>query len=50
MTSAPAFNLDVWIKTNRDQLKPPVDNRLLFEEPGMIAQIVGGPGNPVGNG
>lgn len=41
------FNLSQWIDTHRDQLKPPVGNKLLFEEPGMIAQIVGGPNTRV---
>lgn len=41
------FSLDQWIETNRDQLKPPVGNKLLFEEPGMVAQIIGGPNTRV---
>jgi len=41
------FDLDDWVAANRDQLKPPVGNKLLFEEPGMIAQIIGGPNTRV---
>jgi 3-hydroxyanthranilate 3,4-dioxygenase len=41
------FALDAWLDKNRDQLKPPVSNKLLFEEPGMIAQIIGGPNTRV---
>jgi hypothetical protein len=43
MTVNPPFNLDHWVDRFRDQLKPPVGNKLLFEEDGMIAQIIGGP-------
>lgn len=41
------FNLDRWVEKYRDQLKPPVGNKLLFEEDGMIAQIIGGPNTRV---
>ena len=41
------FNLGKWIDKNRDQLKPPVGNKLLYEEAGMIAQIIGGPNTRV---
>lgn len=47
MTLNAPFNLTGWIEANRDQLKPPVGNKLLFEEPGMIAQIIGGPNTRV---
>ena len=47
MTVNPPFNLDHWVDRFRDQLKPPVGNKLLFEEDGMIAQIIGGPNTRV---
>ena len=38
------FNFLNWIEKNKDQLKPPVSNKQLFdEETGMIVMIVGGP-------
>jgi 3-hydroxyanthranilate 3,4-dioxygenase len=47
MALNPPFNLDRWIDKFRDQLKPPVGNKLLYEEDGMIAQIIGGPNTRV---
>ena len=36
------FNFEKWIEKNRDNLKPPVSNKQLFdEETGMIVMIVG---------
>ena len=38
------FNLQQWIKENRDLLKPPVANKCLYTEAGdFIVMIVGGP-------
>jgi 3-hydroxyanthranilate 3,4-dioxygenase len=38
------FNLQEWIKENRDLLKPPVGNKNLYKEAGdYIVMIVGGP-------
>lgn len=38
------FNLQQWIKDNRDLLKPPVSNKNLYTESGdYIVMIVGGP-------
>lgn len=38
------FNLNQWIKENRDLLKPPVGNKNLYKEAGdYIVMIVGGP-------
>ncbi|WP_343766314.1 3-hydroxyanthranilate 3,4-dioxygenase [Gangjinia marincola] len=38
------FNLNQWIKENRDALKPPVGNRNLYKDAGdYIVMIVGGP-------
>ena len=42
------FNFEQWIENNRDQLKPPVSNKQLFDEKtGMVVMIVGGPNTRV---
>ena len=39
-----SFNFKEWIENNKDQLKPPVSNKQLFDEKtGMVVMIVGGP-------
>jgi 3-hydroxyanthranilate 3,4-dioxygenase len=39
-----AFNFSRWIDEHADLLKPPVGNKLVFEEAGdLIVQVVGGP-------
>jgi 3-hydroxyanthranilate 3,4-dioxygenase len=40
--SAP-FNLKSWIDQNRHLLKPPVGNKLLFQDSDLIVMAVGGP-------
>jgi 3-hydroxyanthranilate 3,4-dioxygenase len=37
------FNLQRWIETNRELLKPPVGNKLLFQDSAFIVMAVGGP-------
>jgi 3-hydroxyanthranilate 3,4-dioxygenase len=37
------FNLRLWIDQNRHLLKPPVGNKLLFQDSGFIIMAVGGP-------
>ena len=39
----PPFNLRAWIDQNRESLKPPVGNKLLFEDGEFIVMAVGGP-------
>jgi 3-hydroxyanthranilate 3,4-dioxygenase len=41
------FNFQRWIDMNRDLLKPPVGNKSLFDQGGMIVQVVGGPNQRV---
>lgn len=42
-----AFNFTKWIEENGDKLRPPVNNKLLHEETGMIVMVVGGPNTRV---
>ena len=37
------FNLNSWINKNRHLLKPPVGNKLVFENAEFIIMVVGGP-------
>ncbi|HEX3915002.1 MAG TPA: 3-hydroxyanthranilate 3,4-dioxygenase [Steroidobacteraceae bacterium] len=43
MPATPPFNLRRWIDQNRGLLKPPVGNKLLFEDSAFIIMAVGGP-------
>lgn len=37
------FNLNEWIDDHRDVLKPPVCNKMVFEDTEFIVMVVGGP-------
>jgi 3-hydroxyanthranilate 3,4-dioxygenase len=43
MPAIAPFNLRRWIDQNRELLKPPVGNKLLFEDSAFIIMAVGGP-------
>lgn len=43
MQSLMAFNFRQWIDDHREQLRPPVCNRQVFEENDFIVMVVGGP-------
>jgi len=43
MPLTPPFNLTAWIEQHRGQLKPPVGNKLLFQNSSFIVMAVGGP-------
>lgn len=38
-----AFNFQAWIDEHRHLLKPPVGNKLVFEEADLMVTVVGGP-------
>lgn len=42
MTISAPFNLHEWIRDNRDLLKPPVGNHMLWNQ-GLMIMVVGGP-------
>ena len=44
---AKPFNFHAWIDTHAHLLKPPVGHKLVFEDAGMIVQVVGGPNQRV---
>jgi len=43
MSTLQAFNFRKWIDDHRDQLKPPVGNKLVFTNSEFIIMVVGGP-------
>jgi len=43
MSTLHAFNFRNWIDEHRDQLKPPVGNKLVFRESEFVIMVVGGP-------
>ena len=43
MTLVAPFNLRAWVEQHRDALRPPVGNKLLFQDSHFIVMAVGGP-------
>ncbi|MDH5402860.1 MAG: 3-hydroxyanthranilate 3,4-dioxygenase, partial [Candidatus Heimdallarchaeota archaeon] len=43
MVNNPVYNLKQWVEENKELLKPPVNNKLVYEDPNMIVMVVGGP-------
>ena len=43
MSPLQAFNFREWIDRHREYLKPPVNNRVVFEQSEFIIMVVGGP-------
>ncbi|MDE2304619.1 MAG: 3-hydroxyanthranilate 3,4-dioxygenase, partial [Gammaproteobacteria bacterium] len=43
MPLAPPFDVARWLERNRAELRPPVGNKLLFEDSEFIVMAVGGP-------
>lgn len=41
--SGHAFNLNMWINEHRDELKPPVGNKVIWKDSKMMVMIIGGP-------
>ena len=41
------FNFQSWIEAHQHLLKPPVGNKLVFEDAGLVIQVVGGPNRRV---
>ncbi len=41
------FNLQRWIDEHAHLLRPPVSNQLLFQDTGIVVQVVGGPNQRV---
>ena len=41
------FNFKAWIDEHSHLLKPPVGNKLVFQDAGMVVQVVGGPNQRV---
>ena len=43
MRELKAFNFKQWIDDHRDMLKPPIGNKLVFQDAEFIVMVVGGP-------
>ncbi len=43
MAMPSVYNLKTWIDENRDQLKPPVGNKMVYRDREFLVMIVGGP-------
>jgi 3-hydroxyanthranilate 3,4-dioxygenase len=43
MTRLSPYNLKAWIEENRDQLEPPVGNKMVWKDTEFLVMVVGGP-------
>ncbi len=43
MAMPSVYNLKAWIDENRDQLKPPVGNKMVWQDSEFLVMVVGGP-------
>ena len=43
MTQRFPFNLKAWVEENRDLLKPPVGNKMVWQDTEFLVMVVGGP-------
>jgi 3-hydroxyanthranilate 3,4-dioxygenase len=42
-TVMPPINIMKWVEENRDQLKPPVGNKYIYDGEGFFVMVIGGP-------
>ena len=43
MAMPSVYNLKAWVEENRDQLKPPVGNKMVYRDRELLVMVVGGP-------
>ncbi|NIM00105.1 MAG: 3-hydroxyanthranilate 3,4-dioxygenase [Acidobacteria bacterium] len=43
MALPPVYNLKAWVEENRDLLKPPVGNKMVWQDSEFLVMVVGGP-------
>ena len=43
MATLSPYNLKAWVEENRDQLKPPVGNKMIWQDTEFLVMVVGGP-------
>lgn len=43
MGMPPVYNLKAWVEENRDLLKPPVGNKMVYRDSEFLVMVVGGP-------
>ena len=43
MAMPPVYNLKAWVEENRDLLKPPVGNKMVYQDQEFLVMVVGGP-------
>jgi len=43
MVLPPVYNLKAWVEENREHLKPPVGNKMVYKDREFLVMVVGGP-------